>query len=57
VGLDVNLDSHEKTDWRKKDRKSLPRGNILLEICTPDIRISTISAGYQRYNKGISREN
>jgi len=28
----------------------------LLEICTPDIRIST-SAGYQWYNKGISREN
>jgi len=34
-----------------------PRGNTLLEICTTDIRISRISAGYQRYNKRISREN
>ena len=25
--------------------------------CTPDIRISGISVGYQRYNKQISREN
>jgi len=24
----------------------IPRGNILLEICTPDIRISRMSAGY-----------
>ena len=35
----------------------LPRGKTLLEICTPGIRISKISAGYQRYNKRISREN
>jgi len=38
-------------------RQALSRGNILLEICTPDIRISRISAGYQKYNKRISREN
>jgi len=34
-----------------------PRGNVLLEICTPDIRISRISAGYQRPINRISREN
>jgi len=28
----------------------------LLGICTPGIRISRTSAGYQRYNKRISRE-
>jgi len=45
------------------DRRIFPRkliktrGNILLEICTPDKRISRISAGYKRYNKRISREN
>jgi len=33
------------------------RGNNLLEICTPDIRISNISAGYHSYNQRISREN
>jgi len=26
----------------------IPRGNTLLEICTPDIRILKISAGYHR---------
>jgi len=31
--------------------------HVLLEICTPDIRISKISAGYQRSIKRISREN
>jgi len=29
-----------------------PRGNILLEICTPDIRMTRISVGYQD-NKDI----
>jgi len=33
------------------------RGNTLLEIRTPDIRISRIPAGYQKCNKRVSREN
>ena len=33
-----------------------PRGNNLLEICT-SLRISMISAGYQRENKRILRKN
>jgi len=31
------------------------RGNIFLEIGTPDIRVSMILVGYRRYNKRISR--
>jgi len=43
----------EKKSSLLSNRKR-PRGNTLLEICTSDIRIS---AGYQRCNKRISKEN
>jgi len=32
----------------RKERRFGSRGNILLDICTPDIKISRISAGNQR---------
>jgi len=32
-------------------------GKVLLEICTPDIRISRISAGYHGHIKRITKEN
>jgi len=33
------------------------RGDTLLNIYTPDIRISKTLVGYQMYNKRIPREN
>jgi len=45
--------SHHKSPLTKVK----PRGNTLLEICIPHIRISKISGWYQRYNIRISREN